>query len=382
MGIFSSLFRKSEPNPRLSMVSEIRRCKKSDKKLRDMLFHLMKPHDAEHFAASGFPPDDGKRKYLPHEADDKLAYYIDRYFEAAGTSLHWVNTCTDVRKFFIYWDDYVDVMRKLSRFEEYVVFRDPVPSRTLRRFCENEAEIQCALVDRVWNSVLREAQKLKTEDAQNRRMDDVKGSFNPYMFRLTPRATERLRSYLRQLDSASQENTPATTPVMNMQGKEKPMPVFDAEKEKKLLAEYRSDKRPLARHLARAQLIPFYYKYRQDAKYAALCELYCREDIAAIPELDDDTRSREQKRHNDWVKLMGKPSKERQEMHDRTMLQGGGSQHMAFDKLIMLSMNKKDYQSAAEWCQRAIEHQRTHGLPTDFFEKKQITIKKKTVSNK
>lgn len=362
MGIFSSLFRKSEPNPRLSMVSEIRRCKKSDKKLRDMLFHLMKPYDAENFAASGFPTDDGKRKYLPHEADDKLAYYIDRYFEAAGTSLHWVNTCTDVRKFFIYWDDYVDVMRKLSRFEEYVVFRDPVPSRTLRRFCENEAEIQCALVDRVWNSVLREAQKLKTEDAQNRRMDDVKGSFNPYMFRLTPRATERLRSYLRQLDSASQENNPATTPVMNMQVKEKPMPVFDSAKEKSIRSEYRAANTATQRHFARQELITFYYKYRQEMKYAALCEQYCLEDIASLSELDAEARKHPCTRDDERYGFRGRI--------------------VAFEKLIMLYQAKGAYQDALTWCNEAIAHSKAHGTDVDNYQGKRDRILKKMKSAK
>lgn len=362
MSFFATLFGKKNAGPRLTMVSNLQRCKRSDAKLRTMLYRLSTPHCEEAFTYSGFPYDDGRRAYLPHEADDKLAYHVDRLFETAGTSLHWVNNCTDVVKFFAHWDEYVDAMQKLVQFEEYVIFRAPVPSRTLRRFCENEDDIQCAMIDRVWASTIREAQNLKTEAAQNRRIDDMVGVIHSQRERISPKAEQKLKRLLSELRAASPDNSSPVTPVMKIQVKEKPMPVFDASKEASLCAEYRNAKSAIDKHFARQALISFYYKYRQDGKYAALCEKYCQEDITILDELDRAARKAA------WTK-----EEERRGFLGRIV---------AFEKLIMLHQSRGDYKEALAWCDRAIAHNQAHGTDVENYQVKRDRILKKLNSSK
>ncbi len=362
MGFFATLFGKKSSGPRLPMVSALQRCKRSDAKLRTMLYELSTPHCEEVFVYSGFPYDDGRRAYLPYEADDKLAYHVDRLFETAGTSLHWVNNCTDVVKFFAHWDEYVDAMQKLAQFEEYVIFRDPVPSRTLRRLCENEDDIQCAMIERVWNTTLREAQKLKTEAAQNRRIDDMVGVLHLKRERISPKAEQKLRRLLGELQAASQDNSSPATPVMKMQVKEKPKPVFDASKEASLCAEYRNAKSVTEKHFARQALISFYYKYRQYEKYADLCEKYCHEDISILDELDKEARKAA------WTK-----EEERRGFLGRIV---------AFEKLIMLYQSRGAYQDALNWCDRAIARNKTQGTDIENYQGKRDRILKKMNTSK
>ena len=56
MGILSMLLgKKQKEEPRLTMVSELRRCKRSDSKLRAMLYEMSNSHCEEVFALCGFP---------------------------------------------------------------------------------------------------------------------------------------------------------------------------------------------------------------------------------------------------------------------------------------------------------------------------------------
>lgn len=255
MSGFFSFFKKS---PRLSMISTLQRKNKSDGALRALLYQLSTPEYEESFVDCGFPPDDGKRIFFPHEADDKLAFYCDRYWENAGQYKYRVESAASPEAFFKNFDLYVSALKVLSQFEYYVQFDQPFPTAILTKLFKEEAGLQVAMLNRAWNTGLRKVERLKMDASREKVLDDFFACMDAYQGRWKEPAIQELQKFFQEKSRAVRNE---------IQASERPKPAFDAQEERSLLTEYRNAKDANKRHFARLPLIRFYYKYRHDEKY-------------------------------------------------------------------------------------------------------------------
>lgn len=341
-GFFSFL----KKGPRLSMISQLKRKNKSDDALRALLYWLSTPEYEESFVDCGFPPDDGKRDFLPHEAGDKLAFYCDRYWENAGQYKYRVESAASPETFFKNFDLYVETLRVLSRFEYYVQFDHPFPTAILTNLSREEGDLQVAMLNRAWNTALRKVERLKMDASREKAQDDFFACTDAYQGRWKEPA-------IQELQKLSQEKSRA---VRNeIQAPERPKPAFDAQEERSLLAEYRNANDAKERHFARNPLIRFYYKYRHDEKYLEKCERLCLEDVEELPDLDRIARREATRVYQISVKSAAEKSR-----YEEEMKRGFVGNTPAFDKLIMINLNRRDYQKALEYCDIAIRHEKEH----------------------
>lgn len=341
-GFFSFL----KKGPRLSFISQLKRKNKSDDALRSLLYTLSTPEYEESFTDCGFPPDDGRREFLPHEADDKLAFYCDRYWENAGQYKYRIESAASPEVFFKNFDLYVETLKNLSRFEFYVQFDQPFPTAILAKLVRDEGKLQNAMLNRAWNTALRKVERLKTETARKKALDDFFAYTETYRERWKEPAIQELEKFSQEKNLAIQNEIRAP---------ERPKPVFDASEERSLLLEYRNAKDAMKKHFARLPLIRFYYKYRHDEKYLEKCERLCLEDIEELPKLDKIARQEAAR-----VYQMSDKSASQKRRYEEESKRGFVGTIPAFDKLIMINLNRGDYQKALEYCDIAIRHSKEH----------------------
>lgn len=366
-----SMFQKD--TPRLTMISSLDRSKASDNKLRKILYDLSTPEYEESFESAGFPRDDGKRAYLPHEADDKLAFHCDRLWEKVGESKYRITSVTTPEKYFKYYDYYMSYLQALAHFETYARFRTPIPSEQIRITTRDEENLQYNMIGRAWDSALRRTEKLNKEESKQKAIDSFLQEFSPFMPRLKPKALKRIQKISNEI---------ASKPVSELQAPEKAKSVFDAGKERTLIKEYRKAPDEMKRHFARLPLIQFYYKYRDEPKWLEKCEKLCLEDISSLPKLDEIERSRARRVYENAVRH-GTVDPSRKKQYEEDIRRGFYGKIEAFDKLIMIYANRGEYEKAMEYCDMAAEHTKAHAyrggemaVMKPYKEKKERIIKK------
>lgn len=350
------------------MITNYKRKAPSDKELRNFLFSLSTSEYEEIFADCGFPIDDGKRKFLPHEADDKAAFYSDRFWEIVGNSKRWINDSTSPNVFIENFGLCVDTLTKLCFLEKYLIFYAPLPTDQLNQLSKQKADLEIKMLHRAWDSELRKIDKLATEKSREKHLADFFLSFEKLKPQLSKETISRIETLKRQ---SSQIN------VQDIAIPEKPKPVFDSANEKKLLSEYKSAEDELERHFARIQLFQFYYKYRHERIYLERCMALCQEDIASLPILDQLTRQKCELAYRNHCRYFT-PTKSEKTRHDLEMKKGFIGRIEAFDKLIMIHQNAKEYELAIQYCEAAIKHSKEHLSEfSNYQEKKDRLMRKK-----
>lgn len=357
----------SHGEPRLSFITDYKRIRPSDKALRQFLFSLSTPEHETSFVDCGFPVDDGKRAYFKHEADDKAAFYSDRFWEIAGDCKRWIRDCTSPEVFFRYFQLYVSTLDKLSFLEKYIQFYDPIPSKLLRKLKNDRSSLECSMIQRSWNSELAKCQKLSTVEGRKKHVQRFFDSF----FSFETDFTNEALSFLHQL-----KETSLSLDLNDIKPAEKPKPQIDIRKENELLRIYRSAPDEMKRHFARNDLIAFYYKYRHDPSLLKKCYDFCIEDIERLHVLDEITRSEATRVFKNTQKII-EPSASQRRNYETTMKRGFFGSIPAFDKLIMIHANDKEYQKAIEYCDMAYKHAKDHGSMAPEYREKKERFKKK-----
>lgn len=357
MGLFANIFK---PNgPRLLFISESRRINKTpaaDKELRRILYSFTNENYEKNFITAGFPKDDGTRKYLPHECDDKMAFHIDRFYETAGTCRRWIREATSPSVFFKYLSEYRETLKCLQRLEPYNDFYAPTPTQQLRELENSLDKIQIDFFERSWNAVLLAAQKAKTQETRQKHIDGFFADVDKHRSELTIGAKKKLAHYkILPTDNAVEKAT-KTEKVL----------AFDSVKERELLAVYRVEKTAMKRHFARISLIDFYYKYRKDPSYFERCMDYCMEDIIELDAIDREAIAQAQKEYRMRVENYGK--KEADKMLPLGM-KGFIGRITAFDRLSMLYKSRGMIDEAISCCKTGIERYTKLNSSADEIEK-------------
>lgn len=353
--------------PRLSMITDYQRRKPSDQQLRLFLHSISTDEYENIFMDCGFPFDDGKRIYLPYEADDKAAFYSDRLWEKAGDCKRWIRDCTSPDVFQKYYDQYIDVLQKLKFFEAYISFHDPLPSAQLTSLKEDRKSLEKNFIKRAWEAELRKCQKLSTESGRREHLHNFFASFESVSSYFSTDSMDYIEKL--KIDAETLQKKQIEVPA-------KPEPIFDQNKEAQLLSEYKSARGHLEKHFARIPLISFYYKFRHDPKYLDVCESLCQEDLDSLPYLDQQTRERAKESWDRSVSLFGE-TESRKKVYEDAMKKGFVGQISAFDKLIMINLNRGDLEKAIYYCDMAEKHYEQHFTPDPSYQKKRIKIQKK-----
>lgn len=353
--------------PRLNMITDYQRKKSSDEQLRTFLFSLSTSEYEESFEACGFPFDDGKRDYLDYEADDKMAFHCDRLWEIAGNCKRWIRDCTSPDVFTKYMSLYVSTLEKLKFFETYIIFYEPTPSNQLSLLQSTLSTMECEMVQRSWDSELRKCDKLSSRDSRKKHIKTFWQSFEKYKSSFT---TDAL-SLLDQLQVHSE-----TMDLSAINAPKKAKPEFDTVKETMLLNAYQAAKNEIELHFARNELIGFYYKYRFDSNMLQKCYDYCIEDINSLESLDNVARAEVMRVFRNSASFLN-GTDSRRKHYEEQLKRGFCGNIPAFDKLIMIHMNAKEYKKALFYCDMAYKRDVVKGIKESEYKSKKERIKKK-----
>lgn len=353
--------------PYLHFISENRRKEQSaetDKELRQILYNLTCPEYEKTFQDLGFDFDDGKRPFSPNECNEKLSFFIDRLYEKRGTQRHWIKASTSPNVFFKNLQDYEYTLKSLISLEPFYAFYSPTPSEDLEQYYCQKEQWQMDFVERWWQSKLKDVTKLKTVESK-------KKNLNKYF--------EDLEIYreLMAVETLAKVEYLKTIPLENIQAPEKDQVSFGAqeiETEKELIKEYNSSVGETSRHFVRIKLIDLYIKFRHIEEYKNKCIVMCKEDIEHLPQLDVEERSELLLRQKHLSELTGTPLNDNvyQERYER----GFTGRISAFEKLIMIYQNSKNYKEALNYCDMASMHYKNHGIGNENIEKKKERILK------
>lgn len=356
--------------PRLAMITNYPRKRSSDHQLRKFLFSISTIEYDRIFVECGFPPDDGKRKFLPHEADDKAAFHSDRLWEKLGTSKRWLKDSIDPNVFLEHYDICIDVLTCLCFLEKYLKFHAPSPSKQLAELKQRRSEIEIDMISRAWDAELRKVSKLSTVKSKVAHLSKFFNVFSSVKEEFSTAAATKIAEISQQAESINLDNL-AVAP--------KAPPVFDTVKEQALLSAYCAAENEKKRHFARNDLIAFYYKYRHDKTLLEKCRALCVEDISNLPLLDQITRQEVTVAYQNTCRYFT-PTKQQTADYERRMKCGFVAKIPAFDKIIMLHLNAGEYSEALEWCDKAIAYEKEHSyqkrIDSEYKTKKE-RIKKK-----
>ena len=280
-----------------------------------------------------------------------------------------INHTTNPKTFFGRLNFAFDILLELITYEKYGFFTDK-PSDDYNKLLNSLEKEVNDFIDRSYESQILKVCELKTHQG---RVNNLKKYFDTMFtafdcantfwsgsdieFHYTGNLfTDGNKAYLSSLyeeckrtydldnggnsniDNLYKESTPK---------EEKPQLVFDTDKEKELLAEYKKHKDDVdssGAYYAAMPLIDFYYKYRSlDDKYLNLCIEYCNICISLLPS------SGMQKYLSDGIFIP------------------------AFKKLVVIYDKKKEYQKALEIIDEAVKYDRE----VEYYEKKRASILKK-----
>lgn len=279
-----------------------------------------------------------------------------------------VNNTTDPKVYFKRLNLIFDILMEMTKYEKYGIYKGSTPTQDLNKLKNDLGSSVKAFIDRTYEAQILKTCNLKTQQGKvnslNKYFDSMFSAFecaNTFWSGDSTRAhytgnlfTDSNKAYLNSLyeeckqaynlegdaniDDSIKELIPKT---------EKPQLVFDADKEKELLAEYRKYKDDIDSsntYYAALPLIDFYYKYRSlDDKYLNLCMEYCDICISLL------TSSGMQKYLSDGIFIP------------------------AFKKLVVIYDKKKEYQKALEIIDEAVKYDRE----VEYYEKKRASILKK-----
>lgn len=178
-------------------------------------------------------------------------------------------------------------------------------------------------------------------------------------------ATKTQLAEMRKAGAIPVESKPTTLKA------EKKVPEFDAAQEQQLLHELKSkSRRTLDKHFCYIALQEFYYKYRDlDEKYLQKCIDYCMKDISLLPEVQSSYRKEELARIDSIASFYSK-----EELAERRKeVEYFNGTIPAFYRLAVIYEKIKDFESAINICNQAIDYYRSIGMEesTAFRERRE-----------
>lgn len=356
------------PNePHLNFISENRRKGQSpetDKKLRQILYDLTCPEYEKIFTETGFGFDDGKRTFTPNECNEKLSFFVDRLYEIRGTQHRWIKDATSPDVFFRNLQDYECTLKKLISLEPFYAFYSPTPSEDLEQYYCKKEQWQMDFVERWWQSRLKDVIKLKTVETKRNKLNKYFEDLEIYRELIVAGALAKIE-YLK------------TLPMASIQVPEKEQLAFGEQEvtiEKELIKEYNNSTGEISRHFVRIKLIDLYYKFRHIEEYKNKCIFMCEEDIEHLPQLDVEERNELLLRQKHLSELTGMPPNDN--VYQERYKHGFTGRISAFEKLIMIYQNSKDYEEALKYCDIALMHYKNHGTKNENIAKKKERILK------
>lgn len=345
--------------PHLSFISEIRRKGQSpetDIELRTTLHGLTCPEYEDCFLRAGFESDDGIRAFSTSECNEKLSFFIDRLYETRGNARHWIEDSTSPEVFSRNLQEYESTLKKLVSLEPFYDFYSPTPSEELQQYYSEMEQLQSSFLGRWWSATSRNVGKLKTIESRKENLNQSFKELEKYKLQMAGTVLAEME----HLKSIPPEQVQCPPP------KElRPFGPEDAAEEKEIVSEYNCAGRETSRHFARIRLIDLYYKFRHIEEYREKCIAVCKEDIANLPLLDAE----EQLRQKQLAESSGIPEKESEN-------RGFVGRISAFEKMIMICQNSKNYSEALKYCNMALAHYESRGIKEANIEKKKERILK------
>ena len=342
--------------------------------LRTLLYKLSSIEGENAFVECGyFSHDDGKRRMDIEEAANRIGFFSDRLFEKSGDARYRVKSCTDPQKFFSYYSIWINTLSLLAEMEQYTNYHSPLPSEILREAIQNKAYYEKQLIKRSWESAQRSACRLKSESARKK----VLATFSSSLHSFDKEFTFDAREQLNKIDDIIMN-----IDAKNMNAPEKDLPVFDKAKESELLSAYQNANGVVSKHFARNDLIDFYYKYRKHEEYLNKCEKLCLEDIGDLHQIDYETKKQIEKSYQTIMKYDLLDEKREREFKEN-LQRGFNGSLPSLQRLVMININRKDYNSALNFCNMAINYYKDHLTPYDIYQSRKeriIKLMKKTES--
>lgn len=284
----------------------------------------------------GYPPSSSTRPYSNSEIRVKAEYIIMHFLYGVSSNRQWIRDSTKVEVFFSNYEQLLINLQTLIEFEPYFPFEKPLPHQLLSEYTNNRDTITRSFIERWFESVISAASSLKTVDGKRKRINKEFDNFNPYLNRVSEENAKLINDKRQSIEEIDLES---------IEKKEKTAPSFDTAKERELLTAMKTAKDNMDLHFCYIGLQDFYYKYRKDEKYLNLCIDYCLKDLEII------------KTFKNFIGTIP-----------------------AFKRMAIIEENKKNYDSAINYCNMAIEYykkQDLSNLQLEFIDRKNKLVDKK-----
>lgn len=284
----------------------------------------------------GYPASSPTRQYSNSEIRVKAEYIIMHFLYGVSSNRQWVRDSTKIDAFFSNYDQLLLNLESLIEFEPYFPFEQPLPHELLSEYINSRNNLTRSFVERWFESVLNAASSLKTVEGKKKRINKEFDSFIPYLNCISEENASLINDKRHSIEEIDLDH---------IEKKEKPAPSFDAAKEHELLSAVRNAKDNMDLHFCYIGLQDFYYKYRKEEKYLNLCIDYCLKDLEIV------------KNFKDFIGTIP-----------------------AFKRMAIIEENKKNYDEAIDYCNKAIEYykrQKLSDLQLEFIDRKNKLVDKK-----
>lgn len=291
-----------------------------------------------------------------------------------STYKQWVRDAVKPDVYFSNYDELLRVLPMLIEYEPKFPFYKPLPSEMLEEYTSSRSELTNNYIYRWWDSVLNQASTLKTV---NGKQNKIRRCVDELM-RYKSHMSEDNISLIKRL-------TEDVIDLANLEKKEKEAPVFDLIGETQILNSLKSSRSVLEKHFNLIYAQDFYYKFRKtDEKYLDKCIELCLEDIELLDKLNDEYKREE-------IEMWAMYSDYRvDDDEDKEYLKnvkkyGFDGVIPAWKRLCIVYTNKKQFDTAIKYCEKAIEYYESHGMSyevADFKQRKdKLMAKSSNASN-
>lgn len=313
---------------------------KDEAALKHLIEKYTTPDTEQVFRESyGYPPSSSTRRYGNSEIRVKAEYIIMHFLYGVSSNRQWVRDSTKIDVFFSNYEQLLFNLGSLIEFEPYFPFEKPLPHELLSEYTNKRDCITRDFIERWFESIISTASSLKTVEGKRKRIYKEFDSFNPYLNRVSEENVKLINAKRQSIEEIDLES---------IEKKEKAAPIFDAAKESELLSAAERAEDNMALHFCYIGLQDFYYKYRKDEKYLNLCIDFCLKDLEIVKTFKDFTGN-----------------------------------IPAFKRMAIIEENKKNYESAINYCNMAIEYykkQNLSNLQIEFIDRKNKLVDKKAKS--
>lgn len=285
------------------------------------------------------------------EVSSTLEEKVYLLFCALGSAKRFLSDCTTPAKFFDNYATALKCLRELVEIEKQNrdLFYEPYPSEQLSYLQNSENYVSYVnhFIERHWYKVLNEARRLKTDQARHRKIESFQTNLAPFSSQI-PIASQEL---INTLSSARLNiNDLPRAPQVQLR--------FDAEQERTLIAALQQHTKSVDRHYCYNDLIDFYYKYRKDYPQAVFkCIKYCVADIESLPSVESEYIA---ERISAIQRLYRNDIQKQRKFIEDAMERGFTANLPAFDRITMLYLHLKDYDSAIYYCKAAIANRQDY----------------------